>query len=183
MSMAFISSPMEALAFTYLAHTVLNVWTWLAFVTAALSFWKIKSSIHPPPTPSSSSSPPPKTFDEPDPDLQEDQVPSTTNRARVPILTSPTTFCTLDTTRSGKFTVYYGDVDMNIEDDRCSRSKRRINISRCDVENEIDGYEVLLKMKTREMGWYRYQDLTVLNGSVVQLWNHFNFDVQQDQYY
>lgn len=34
-----------------------------------------------------------------------------------------------------------------------------------------DGWEMVLKMKTAEMGWYLYQDLTVLDGNVVRLWN------------
>ncbi|KAD6795242.1 hypothetical protein E3N88_06138 [Mikania micrantha] len=166
--------PMEALAIDYLTHTVLNVWTWLAFLTAALSFWKIKSSIHSPPHHHSLklSSPPVQphaTSAEPDPDDQQDRIlaPAT------PLFTPSTAFCSLENRRSGKFRVYYGEVDNEDDGMFIGRSERRMmgSVRRVSVRVD-DGWEALLKMKTAEMGWYRYQDLTVLDGSVVRLWKH-----------
>ncbi|KAI3775626.1 hypothetical protein L1987_50207 [Smallanthus sonchifolius] len=159
-----MSMALEALAISYLTHTVLNVWTWLAFLTAALSFWKIKSSIHSPPPPHHQTLPSPSPRQ-----TSADQQPSITKR--IPLFVSSTTFYSLENRRIGKFRVYYG------EDDDCIAIGRS---ERCHPEDEerpirqVDGWEAVLKLKTAEMGWYSYQDLTVLDGSVVRLWNQSN---------
>ncbi|KAJ0745692.1 hypothetical protein HanPI659440_Chr10g0401401 [Helianthus annuus] len=160
-----MSMALEALAISYLTHTV---WAWIAFLTAALSFWKIKPSPSPSPLPppahpiSTSTSPPPPpppplSDDEPDPDDQQ-EVPSST-----------TIFCSLENRRSGKFRVYYDGIAV-----AAARTRRPIKGSVHNPQRLVlgdHGWEALLKLKTAEMGWYRYQDLTMLDGSVVQLWN------------
>ncbi|KAJ0745750.1 hypothetical protein HanPI659440_Chr10g0402001 [Helianthus annuus] len=158
-----MSMALEALAINYLTHTV---WAWIAFLTAALSFWKIKPSPSPLPPPahpiSTSTSPPPPpppplSDDEPDPDDQQ-EVPSST-----------TIFCSLENRRSGKFRVYYDGIAV-----AAARTRRPIKGSVHNPQRLVvgdHGWEALLKLKTAEMGWYRYQDLTMLDGSVVQLWN------------
>ncbi|KAI3802821.1 hypothetical protein L1987_30964 [Smallanthus sonchifolius] len=151
-----IISPMkmEAVAISYLSHTVLNVWTWLAFLTATLSFWKIKSSSH---SPSPSPSPPHVHHQTPAAPSSAEQQPSTN--------TSSTTFCSLENRRRiGKFREYYGEDDCIAIDPQPEDEDRPIR----QVDN---GWEAVLKLKTAEIGWYRYQDLTVLDGSVVRLWN------------
>ncbi|KAF5788635.1 hypothetical protein HanXRQr2_Chr10g0466181 [Helianthus annuus] len=158
MSMS-MSMALEALAINYLTHTV---WAWIAFLTAALSFWKIKPSPSPLPPPAhpistSTSPPPPLSDDEPDPDDQQ-EVPSS----------STTIFCSLENRRSGKFRVYYDGIAV------AARTRRPIKGSVHNPQRLVlgdHGWEALLKLKTAEMGWYRYQDLTMLDGSVVQLWN------------
>ncbi|KAM0018251.1 hypothetical protein Hdeb2414_s0027g00697011 [Helianthus debilis subsp. tardiflorus] len=155
-----MSMSMEALAINYLTHTV---WAWIAFLTAALSFWKIKPSPSPPPahpisTSTSPPPPPPLSDDEPDPDDQQ-EVPSS----------STTISCSLENRRSGKFRVYYDGIAL-----AAARTRRPIKGSVHNPERLVlgdHGWEALLKLKTAEMGWYRYQDLTMLDGSVVQLWN------------
>ncbi|KAK9071187.1 hypothetical protein SSX86_009755 [Deinandra increscens subsp. villosa] len=167
---------MEALAINYLTHTL---WTWLAFLTTSLSFWKTNSYSSPhhhlsPRLPSPSPPQPPQTATEPDPD---DEIPSTisslVSSSPVSNYTKIATTCLLEHTRSGKFRVYYGededDIIRNVER-RTMGSVRVEEQKRVDVD--VDGWEAVLKLKTAEMGWYRYQDLTVLNGNVVKLWNH-----------
>ncbi|CAH1425327.1 unnamed protein product [Lactuca virosa] len=192
-----LDSPMEAIAIHGVLTAVNNVWAWIAFLTAAISFWKIKSSIHlsthhlflqlsPPPPPPSP--PLPKTSPvaaQPD----QSELPSTS--ARSPSSTSKrhTTFCKLENRKSGKFSVYYsqddktkgdkidGEFEEDIDSDRKMSSitrngeeeVRKMSSVRCN--HGEDGWEMLLKIKTAEMGWYVNQDLTVLNGNVVRLWN------------
>ncbi|MFS7982790.1 hypothetical protein Hanom_Chr10g00967031 [Helianthus anomalus] len=159
-----MSMALEALAINYLTHTV---WAWIAFLTAALSFWKINPSPSPLPPPahpiSTSTSPPPPpppplSDDEPDPDDQQ-EVPSS----------STTIFCSLENTRSGKFRVYYDGIAVAARRPIKGSVIRLHNPQRAVLGDH--GWEALLKLKTAEMGWYRYQDLTMLDGSVVQLWN------------
>ncbi|XP_076913446.1 uncharacterized protein LOC143572071 [Bidens hawaiensis] len=156
---------LEALAINYLTQ---SVWAWLAFLTAALSFWKIKSSIHhnndniSPKLLSPSPPPPPPPPPSPSPPLQ------TSNQQQ-------TTFCLLENRRNGKYSVYYGE-DAYIGRKESRKTIRRHNNNNNNNNNNPDGlgdeWEALLKLKTMEMGWYRYQDLTLLDGIVVRFWNH-----------
>ncbi|KAL4589382.1 hypothetical protein LXL04_002288 [Taraxacum kok-saghyz] len=116
-----LDSPMEALAIHGVLTAVNNVWTWIAFLTAAISFWKIKSSIHPSPHHLSLqlSSPPPQ----PPPSTRQPQtspVAAQPDQSELPCTSagSPpstskrhTAFCTLENRKSGKFSVYYAQDD------------------------------------------------------------------------
>ncbi|KAI3789943.1 hypothetical protein L2E82_02750 [Cichorium intybus] len=201
-----LDSPMEALAIHGVLTAVNNVWAWIAFLTAAISFWKIKSSIHPAVHLSLQSSPPPPSLPQPQPQtfpvaIQPDQQnpPSTTTRTDSLPSTSKrhTAFCTLENRKSGKFSVYYAEDDKTKDDVIDSEEdvhmssiwrnreegERVIDSIKHNGEPEMrttssirrnhgeDGWEMVLKMKTAEMGWYLYQDLTVLDGNVVRLWN------------
>ncbi|PWA81277.1 hypothetical protein CTI12_AA189370 [Artemisia annua] len=106
--------------------------------------------------------------------------------------------CTLEKTASGKFTLYYAHDD-NIKNVSTSSSSSHDFMELDDDENHIkltaatpgkkrlimaggsssfsskkaaNEWELAtLKIKTMDMGWYRHQDLSLLDGNVVRLWN------------
>ncbi|XP_027368737.1 uncharacterized protein LOC113874721 [Abrus precatorius] len=147
-------SPLEAQAFNYLSFgffTFLNnIWTRLA-----LSFWRI-------PTPNSQL-PPPSAQPEPDPnpDTSEPDAVSVSGNVDVDGVTKS----------KGKFTLYYED------DGECSKDEM-VTVTEEDWEDREgerewwESWERVLRMRAgeNEKGWYTCQDLTVLNGSVVKLW-------------
>ncbi|XP_059634683.1 uncharacterized protein LOC132277011 [Cornus florida] len=177
--MKSFDSPLEALAFNYVSFGFLtvvnNIWTWIAVITAAVSFWRIKasgSSISDPPCPNPDVGPPkaasplPPTAAEPSPA----PAPLTTMTPWVRHVESD------GATRGNKFTLYY-------EEEQCERGDEGVTLTReyddgsdgvvkggggawCD-----DGWEGMLRMRMGDMGLYRLQDLTVLDGNVVRLWD------------
>lgn len=219
----------EALAINYLAQlqgqggvaaNINYVWAWIAFLTAAaISFWKIKLSSHssflnhpclPSHQPETTTS---ADVDDDQQDEHEEEMPTaslTTSSSNSKSISRYTAFCSMENTRSGKFSMYYYDdntittcskptnhttqskfAGRNIgcsikhntnhnlheeEDEKqeLSASRSSINYFQQQQQQQGTGWEwepVLLKMKTTEMVWYRYQDLTVLDGNVVRLWN------------
>ncbi|KAL2335110.1 hypothetical protein Fmac_016323 [Flemingia macrophylla] len=176
--MNVLDSNVEALAINYLSFGVLtalnNLWTWLALLTAALSFWKIRSVGCPRPTkPESKPEPKPEaqSFLEPGPSevmVEEQPVKLTVGKGVAE---------DIDGVRKGKFTVYYEE-DMQC---MCSDNKRDGFLTALE-EREREGYETewwkkwegLLRLRNGEEnkhGWYTWQDLTELNGNVVKLWD------------
>lgn len=180
-----LDSNVEALAFNYLNFgliTILNnLWTWLA-ITAALSFWKIRSSGCP------------KSLDPVKPD-QSVSVSNVTSPVEIKpdqsvlISTENVTSKTeiqptlsdvsddVDGVRKGKFTLYYK------EDMQCEFNKSSSNCyGQLPVvegwEPEVEGewwrcWEKVLRLRNgeNENGWYTCQDLTELNGNVVKIWD------------
>lgn len=186
-----LDSNVEALAFNYLNFgliTILNnLWTWLA-ITAALSFWKIRSSGCP------------KSLDpvsvKPDQGVSVSAVTSpveikphqsvlistvtdenVTSETETPRKTSSNVFDDVDGVRKGKFTLYYED------DMQCGFDKSGSNCyGQLPVvegwEPEVEGewwkcWEKALRLRNgeNENGWYTCQDLTELNGNVVKFWD------------
>lgn len=193
-------SPMEALAVNYLnvgfVTVVNNLWTWVAVITAAVSFWRIraaggstavvtcpKSEDSPNPLPNDQSSSRP----EPVPQISVPDVsaveppPPTTSPAPAPL--SAAELMEIEevkfdgVTKGTKFVaVYYGDRQ---DSDAEWMAANEWEESGGDVEAEVSGYgewwenwEKGLRMRTGETGWYRCQDLTRLNGNVVRLWDY-----------
>lgn len=172
-----LDSPLEALALNYLTYGFLtavnNIWAWVAVITAAVSLWRIRaSSPLPVSTPelrsrcqesaSTSSSPPQK-------------VPEWTAAAEVEAIASAahseTPFCDTLEREGGctktKFSLYF-ERDGESVDSGCAAAAVRSEKfdRRCD---DWDRMGVVMRMG--DMGWYRWQDMTVLDGSVVQLWD------------
>ncbi|XP_016486051.2 uncharacterized protein LOC107806412 [Nicotiana tabacum] len=172
--------PLEALAFNYLSFGFLtvvnNVWAWVAVITAAVSFWRIKtSSTLPLPEPrgdfsgAPSPSPPPPT-----------SVPSCSSSPQVErVAKEPSSTVT---------TEMYPGVSMNKEEG--TKGKLTVYFKQddgeeCDVDGDdgdqdgedgavemwFENWENLLKMRNGEMGWYRCQDMKVIDGNVVRLWD------------
>ncbi|KAL9314596.1 hypothetical protein ACSQ67_020048 [Phaseolus vulgaris] len=166
--MNVLDSNVEALAFNYLSFGLLtalnNLWACLALLTAALSFWKIRSAGCPKPNPEAQ----PTAGPEPLTPSQEKTEPT-----REAVNANGGAEEDVDGVRKGKFTVYYE------EHVQCA----------CDCENEgfataweesegsqtewWERWERLLRLRNGESenGWYTRQDVTVLNGSVVRLWD------------
>ncbi|KAG6723094.1 hypothetical protein I3842_03G192000 [Carya illinoinensis] len=191
--MNVLESPLEALALNYLSLGVLtvvnNLWTWVAVITAAFSFWRIRtagrSTVSAAFLKSGDSSPPHRndrssSRSEPVPDISVPDVPDVSSdepTAPVPAPASGVGIGEVEfdgVTKGAKFVaVYKGE-------DKCSHGLTAA------VENEWDENGVAdlvecgewweswdkaaLRMRTGEMGWYRCQDMTVLNGNVVRLW-------------
>ncbi|KAG4970264.1 hypothetical protein JHK85_036685 [Glycine max] len=143
-------SPLEAQAFNYLSFGFLtllnNFWTWLAF-----TFWRTRA-------PTSELLPPP---DDP---VRDESDP-------VAVTGPSPTVVDVDGARKGKFTLYYED-----ESEReCESHQETTALTERDGRGLKwwESWEELLKIRRGEdqNGWYTCQDLTVLNGSVVRLWD------------
>ena len=176
--MNVLDSSLEAFVFSYASFGfftfVNNLWTWIAVITAAVSFWKIRATT----TASavdeggaySVNSPPPCN------DWSSDKPSTAPKSAEPPSLSVSASVLVSDRveddglTKGGKFTLYYED-----------------NGELTEELEEIDGdetmvfdgdlwesyYERMLKNRLGVTSWYRYQDLTELNGNVVRLWDGY----------
>lgn len=180
--MDVLDSPLEALALNYLSVGFLtivnNLWTWVAVITAAVSFWRIRAAGGRPTCLKSDSSPPPPPNDQslggselvPEisaPDVLADEPPAP---APAPASEMVVGDDKVDdgVTKGTKFVaVYYGE-----DDGRELMAANELEESGDDegCGEWWESWERVLTTKTGEMGWYRYQDLTVLNGNVVRLW-------------
>ncbi|CAL5375609.1 unnamed protein product [Camellia sinensis] len=164
-----LDSPLEALAVNYLSFgflTAVNkIWTWVAVITAAVSLWRIKASGGP--TSDPDELPPPDT-------AALNSEPPSTSTESVAVASAPAV-CAVETTEAvtrGKFTVYYEDD--SVVDEGGDGDFGEVGCG--GGENLCDGWkwkwEKEMKMRMgNEMGWYHYQDLTVLDGNVVRLWD------------
>ncbi|KAJ6913832.1 hypothetical protein NC651_016165 [Populus alba x Populus x berolinensis] len=153
--MDVLDSPIDALVFDYVNLGILtiinNLWTWVAVITAAVSFWRIRAAGAV------------KTLAEPSPsaDYIERQI------------TDPSVFED-NRAKKGKFVVYYyqdddRQNDGNIDDDGEEELTVFGEWGRCG--GEIKLWERMLRVRMGECGWYRCQDLTVINGNIVRLWD------------
>lgn len=123
---------------------------------------------------------------------------NTCNTSTSSSIFTTTLSCTLEKTASGKFTLYYAHDDkinnlstssssshdfMDLDDDdnhikhtAAAAGKRRLIMkggsSSFSSKQGANEWELAtLKIKTMDMGWYRHQDLSLLDGNVVRLWN------------
>ncbi|KAE8735287.1 Plant invertase/pectin methylesterase inhibitor superfamily protein [Hibiscus syriacus] len=178
-----LDSPIESLAFNYVSFGIFtvgnNLWTWIAVVTAALSFWKIRAaagavvssgyvqSNDPKPSTSISDESPPV----PEPDSEQ----PTPSSSVVDTSVSPLV-CRGEVVTRGKFklTVYFDDdgeeSDVDV-DDGGVRVTGRSDGGGGDCNEWWESWEGVLKLRNGETGWYRHQDLSALNGNVVRLWD------------
>ncbi|CAA7030017.1 unnamed protein product [Microthlaspi erraticum] len=187
--MATLDSPLEALAFEYASFGVLavvnNVWTWIAVVTAAVSFWRIRVTTTIEVVDgngcglleelSGSKSVQECIHLEP----QEMAGPAKDTAAKVKETVKKTKvweplMCD-DGVTKGKLTMHYYEED--VDGGRRAESDGELTtvnygggLGNCGEWWEK--WERVLKMRNGEdEGWYRYVDLTVINGSVVRLWD------------
>ncbi|KAJ8532090.1 hypothetical protein K7X08_012013 [Anisodus acutangulus] len=179
---AVLVYPLEALAFDYLSFgffSVINsVWTWVAVITAAVSLWRIKTfSTLPIPEPrgdffvhAPSPYPPRKTVVTSSSSSSSSQVERVSSDE---LASNESSFAALGNEEGakGKLAVYFKQDDGG----ECDGDEDG------DEEGEHDGVELskewfeywekLLKMRKGETGWYCYQDMKVIDGSVVRLWD------------
>ncbi|KFK33839.1 hypothetical protein AALP_AA5G066500 [Arabis alpina] len=151
--MATLDSPLEVLAFDYVSFILNNLWTWIAVVTAAVSFWRIRAT---------TSGRDDGFIEEeavPDPPKQKALVVETRPRMKVTDTEDWSLLLCNDGVTKGKLTVYYDD-DEETDGER-------------DGEEDRGGEcgEWWERMRNGGDGWYRYVDLTEINGNVVRLWD------------
>ncbi|OIT29914.1 PREDICTED: uncharacterized protein LOC109210714 [Nicotiana attenuata] len=211
--MSALESPLEALAFNYLSFglftVVNNIWTWLAVITAAFSYWRIKTSsallkpalVRGDFSDDASPSPPQTAFVPPSENVETVAADEPASTSRGPSITAPTTispcavFHRVDSTK-GRFTAYYkkddvlgpcdDDVDRRDSTDKEDKGEFRIssqwlqssifsNNGAVEMEDLMcndwyQSWEKVTRTKKGEMGWYSFQDLHVIDGNVVRLW-------------
>ncbi|GMY36503.1 hypothetical protein FCV25MIE_31745 [Fagus crenata] len=180
MNMNVLDSPLEALAVDYLSLGLLtivnNLWTWVAVITAAVSFWRIRAAGATSASCLKADSPPP-CYDQSSngvPDSTDDDEP----QSPVSVSASNSGLEVEDVKADGVtkgmkfFAVYYEEEEDGGEGDGELTAKNDWEESGVDgVKGDGEWWERVLRMRTGEMGWYRYQDLTELNGNIVRLWD------------
>ncbi|GMH23291.1 hypothetical protein Nepgr_025134 [Nepenthes gracilis] len=193
--MNVLDSPPDALLFdsAALGFVFNNLWTWVAVLAAAsISYWRLKGG-------AASVSSQIKS----DP-LPHDTVSEVKSQITAPLFRQPTSnpggadasalgtseasvsnVCDGDLAPTkGKFAVYYEAAEEMESVDEDGDAEERPGWEeggglpivrrwwRWDDDKELDAAATRLRMG--DLGWHRYQDLTVLNGSVVRLWEGRN---------
>ncbi|KAK1279598.1 hypothetical protein QJS04_geneDACA004862 [Acorus gramineus] len=167
------TAPVDALLFKRLVSlaSVSPLWAWIAVLTAAFGFWRIRT-VHSVPSRQSDAPPPPPLPSDAANDESVDGAPPTPSEPAPDVHVEEREW---QGVTKGKLTVYYHCADEEVEVDGDGSDG-------WEVDRGFDGGD--LRWKGREafgavgwrrrrgdLGWYGYQDLTALNGSVVQLWN------------
>lgn len=156
-----LDSPLDPLAFNYVSFgfftVVHNLWTWVAVLTAAVSFWRIRIRA----VPSAAAMSPPKS----DPPLLRDRE-TETSTALLTLREDPagSTDAGGGVRTKGKFIVYY-------ENDGGSDGEEEVAEPWGDAAGGwSEWWEGVVKRRMGELEWYSGQDRRVLNGNVVRLW-------------
>lgn len=198
--MATLDSSLEALAFEYASFGVFavvnNVWTWIAVVTAAVSFWRIRvTSIGDghgcvlleelsgsESQPQSITGPVKETValvketvtktEVYVPQSRTVPVKETVARVKETVTQTEPLLCDDGATKGKKLTMYY---EVDVDGGRCVDGELTAvsyggGLGNCGGE-WWEKWERVLRMRNGDDGWYRYVDLTVINGKVVRLWD------------
>ncbi|XP_073011361.1 uncharacterized protein [Typha latifolia] len=174
--MDLLEMPLEAFAFRLYSLPAAggSILAWLAVIAAAVSLWRIRavgsrsdaSPLFQPPPQARTAAPPPsdRERDQPEPE----QKPIASSACRRLEAGSPKV----------RFTAYY--------DGRCRVGDGGDEERETEADDDVvsDGVEVGDGEMTAPLGWegvairrkvdfawYRYQDMTALNGSIVRLWD------------
>ncbi|KAL2553828.1 hypothetical protein Fot_07447 [Forsythia ovata] len=175
-----LDSPLEPLVFNYLSYGLLtavnSIWPWVAVLTAAVSFWRIRASSSVPrgislDGASTSSSLLKKDEGVAPPAAEAEAAAASTQFETKHLSASKTNCCVLERQGStkGKFTMYYCDKDERRTGEGGDNGVEAAANER--LGRRCDDWERMMMVKMGDMGWYQYQDLTVLDGSVVRLWD------------
>ncbi|XP_020083285.1 uncharacterized protein LOC109706723 [Ananas comosus] len=153
--------PFEAIALRF--NSLPAAATWLAVAAAAVGIWRIRAVGSRSDASSPLSAPAPSPEPETSTPLRADTTPTEPSRIRS---------CAAPKER---FTAYYG-VDASYGEEEEEEEEEHVG-----VDGEVTaplvgvglGWEVNGdgRRGISDLGWYRYQDLTVINGSVVRLWD------------
>lgn len=174
------SSPLEALAFNYATFGIFtvvnNLWAWVAVITAAISFWRIRTT----------------SFSD-KPDHQQPRIHQNTSGSQAqpssntssveaapprPTPALPSVNDVDGATEGSKHTLYYhyegqwesdGDGEVTSAVNEWTDDAGDDGVSSCGEWRERE--RVRMRARMGDMGWYRCQDLTVVNGNVVRLWD------------
>ncbi|KAL8040176.1 hypothetical protein ABFX02_10G081300 [Erythranthe guttata] len=168
--MGALDSPLEALALNYLTYgflTVVNsIWPWVAVITAAVSFWRIRAL----------SSPELRNAASCKAEEEEEAIVSDAP-ARAFCCRVLERECSTKT----KFRLYYeeeaedfrgddgGDGD-GYRSEVTAEAAVSEKLDYCPRRRSDDWERKMVVMRMGDMGWYRWQDMTALDGSVVRLW-------------
>ncbi|XP_051131100.1 uncharacterized protein LOC127251449 [Andrographis paniculata] len=163
MGTAALESPLEALALNYLTYGFLavvnSVWAWIAVVTAAVSFWRIRALSSPP-------------------ELRRDAVSTSSSAARPEeeqaAQLNPPRPPAAGGDREGstktKFIVHYKVEDFRQDDDGGETDEDAESPAAAELVGFCEDWERMLVVRMGDLGWYRWQDRAVVDGSVVRLW-------------
>ncbi|KAG2712727.1 hypothetical protein I3760_04G139200 [Carya illinoinensis] len=192
-NMNVLESSLEALALDYLSlgflTAVNNLWTWVAVLTAAVSLWKIRTSggviasavcLRFRGSKQSHGNDRSPTRPAPVPETSVTNVSADEPPAPDPANGIVAGEVGLDgVTKGTKFVAVYGkDADQKgngelaAENDEYYYWEERGGDECHSIGKWWESWERELRTKTGEKGWYRYQDLRVLNGNVVRLWEN-----------
>ncbi|XP_058206503.1 uncharacterized protein LOC131320004 [Rhododendron vialii] len=161
-----LDTPLEALAFNYLSFAFSTAVAWLAVITAAVSFWKIRAAGCA--GPAKSQRPDRRRINEPI------TAVSTTTTAVNFVLEETDGSATANEgkrrLRRGKFTVYYDEESegvVRVEGDSTAADGGEGCCSGGNWDRELR-----MRMgKDVSLGGTVNQDLTVIDGNVVRLWD------------
>lgn len=184
--MNIIESPLESLAFDYVSFGIFtvvnNLWTWVAVITAAVSFWRIRNAgaasyfvrIDQKSRIGRNQNGSPPLPEIPPTEVADSCIKPPPSVPAAASCTSPSA-CDSDEngTTKGKFTLYYYEEEA--EDDRETTAAVKERLDDCSYGCEkgcMESWErVIMRVRMEDMGWRRYQDTTVINGNVVRLWD------------
>ncbi|XP_072974291.1 uncharacterized protein [Typha angustifolia] len=150
----------EALVFRYGASLSGYVWAWIALLAAALGIWRVRAVASKSDTPSPPS--PPSTSQLVVSRIAELAPAATPSHVEWPLRSHVEG----EGTPKGRFTAYF-NVEANVEERE--EDEEGDDVSDVDDESPLE-WEWTAVRKTRDLGWYHYQDMTALTGRVVRLW-------------
>ncbi|XP_042003819.1 uncharacterized protein LOC121752793 [Salvia splendens] len=153
-------SPLEALAFNYLSYGLLaavnNVLAWIAAVTTAVSFWRMRilpaTDCHV--------------------DAAAEQV-AESEAAVVPARAAPCVVLERQGSTKMKFSLYYKEEEEEEDLWGDDEDGGEIEESGVSLGFEIGGnweWDAAIALRRGDLGFYTWQDRTVLSGNVVRLW-------------
>ncbi|ESQ37571.1 hypothetical protein EUTSA_v10002680mg [Eutrema salsugineum] len=166
--MATLDSPLDVLALDYVSFLLNNLWAWIAVVTAAVSFWRIRATTN-------GSKNDVRLIDEsprepPKPQATAALAVETGPRVTVTEMEDWSPLLCNDGLTKGRFTVYYEE-EIDGERDNEDGGIRSVNYRGGECGEWWEKWERVVTVRNGGDGWYRYVDSTVINGNVVKLWN------------
>ncbi|CAK7352336.1 unnamed protein product [Dovyalis caffra] len=184
--MDVLDSPIDALVFDYVSFGIFtivnNLWTWVAVITAAVSFWRIRvagagavKTLEPSP-PSDYTERNISELSVPETSLSTTTTLKSVTESAAPgsVSSIPSVFEDNGVTK-GKFVVYYYQDDGRENDGNIGGDGEELPVfgewGTCG--GELTLWERMLRVRMGDYGWYKCQDLTVINGNVVRLWDGF----------
>lgn len=177
----FADSNLEALAFNYVSLGFFNLWTWVAVITAAFSLWKVRAAGVSTPSSSDFGSLSSKNNQHLNGSMSFSEItltqPKTVEELPIRSSTGSALHLASADVHGGDdiavtkgafkfFSTYYVD-EREGSDNLTAEEENEDEV----VEGCGEWWDTVLEMEMGDMSWYRYQDLTVLNGNVVRLWD------------
>ncbi|KAJ8750984.1 hypothetical protein K2173_016165 [Erythroxylum novogranatense] len=184
--MNVLDSPLDALVFDYASLGILtvvnNLWTWVALLTAAISFWRIRAAGASASIAAKSKQASPaacidRVAEEPQPIPEISLTEPVVKQLKTTTVLSRPIFEDAGVCK-GKFVAYFEDDTESEENVDDSSDSIEVDGWSCyddsddrNGEDWFGGWERLLLVKMGDTSWYRYQDLTAIDGNVVRLWD------------